>query len=212
MANEADDTWLADDEANLRPEVARALANAPPPPRPPRAQVHLNIIRAVPRVVWLGVLAAIALMIMIRLLSSAIDGFNRPAQVEILPDPPGAVILVQSARIRTGPGLGHPVATSLPFGENIRVTEYKNGWCKVAAFNNTPGWVYGAYVGRARGPWMGPGAMVRRVRVTRGSSTLELQRGQRFVVEKVTSNGMAVLILPRGDRVEVPANAVLITE
>ena len=29
--------WLADDEANLRPEVARDLQDAPPPPAPPAA-------------------------------------------------------------------------------------------------------------------------------------------------------------------------------
>ena len=56
------------------------------------------------------------------------------------------VVNVNTANIRTGPGLNHSIITQMTRGAKLPVNDFSNGWYRVGLFNGREGWISGDIV------------------------------------------------------------------
>ena len=56
-------------------------------------------------------------------------------------------VLGDAVRVRTGPGLGHPIEGHLNRGDRVTVVGREGEWFSIAAENGLSGWIAAAYVG-----------------------------------------------------------------
>jgi hypothetical protein len=114
----------------------------------------------------------------------------------------GANIMGINVNLRTGPGIGYPIAGRLQPGEGLAVQEQRGGWCSVTTSSGIAGWVHGAYVSGIGGPDHSA-AIVRRLIVSNGiGGRVVLQPGQR-VLRVSAPDGRAAVLLPDGRQISV---------
>ena len=59
---------------------------------------------------------------------------------------PGAIVHVDEARVRSGPGLTHPVRFVAPWGETLRVLSHQGEWVRIDAPDSGRGWIHESLV------------------------------------------------------------------
>jgi len=192
--------WLADDEANLRPDVAEALADAVPPAAPgPVSGVSLDrLIRA-----------AVAVTIVVFAIGWIVHGCSTRAPRATSTPAPAGIVFGEAVNLRSEPALTGVSLGKLYQGERLAVLGSSAGWLRVRSERLGDGWVFGAYL---RGGVAGavPGVMVRRIGLPAGAGSGLLRSGDKVLVESVRAGGTAMLALPDGRHVEVPADAVVL--
>ena len=222
--------WLGDDEGNLRPEAARAIAQqgAPPPPalqraavnRPPRlGQARLQL--ATPRIAvtpaWLPVVvigAAVAGLLAGRLSGSGsrpadLPG-RLPVQQPVVASPSGdreAVVNGINVNLRAGPGLFAPVLRKLVPGESVRVSEKHGGWFVAETSSGLRGFVFGALLRGVSSVEGAPATLTQPMRAVIRGEAIELRPGDRVLV-RLDPGGSATILLSTGVRLGVSQNAV----
>lgn len=113
-----------------------------------------------------------------------------------------------NVNMRTGPGLGFPVATRLMPGEGLTIREGREGWCSVITAAGISGWVYGALIRGRNLPGETP-AIVRRLFVTDGFGARVILRPGQKVLRLTNSDGISSALLPDGRRIAVPADVLV---
>ena len=200
MTAEEDLDWLADDEGNLRPAVAGALAGAARPIAPQPVQPQT-----------LGRLLALALVVVVGavLISSAVRGCrSRAVRATASPAWVGTVF-GDAVNLRASPSLTGGALGKLFEGESLQIIERSGGWLRVRSARIAEGWVFGAYVRGAKGAAV-PGLMVRRIALPAEVGSGLLRGGDKVLVESVGENAYALLALPDGRHVQVPADALVL--
>jgi hypothetical protein len=224
--------WLADDEGNLRPQVAQELANAPPPepmrpepqplPRPQRVieQVVGRLAAApVPRFVRPGQRPRVSLtllacgVVLAGLVGFAVGKWRssgvHPVDVGSTASTTAPLALVNGTNVnlRSGPGLAFPVLARLLPGESLQVRDEQEGWYSVTTSTGLAGWVFGAFVRGRTTPDRGP-ALVTQLLASDGSGPRVILRpGDKvFVVRQ--SDGSTEIVLPTGRHLRVSSNVL----
>jgi len=219
--------WLADDEGNLRPEVARGLQDAPPAapaaravrpitprPRPLAAQHFPPAVRAPGR--------SISVAPILLGVSAALIGFglgvwhvgNQANENKGLLLTPSAHMAGRTAfangvnvNVRSGPGLGYPPIVKLASSEGLQVGVEQEGWFAVTTNTGLNGWVFGAFLhGQSR---VDRGAAVVTQTLTTGADTqrVVLRPGDKvFVVQN--TDGHLDVILPTGRKLRITPEAI----
>ena len=113
-----------------------------------------------------------------------------------------------NVNMRTGPGLGFPVATRLMPGEGLTIREGREGWCSVITAAGISGWVYGALIRGRNLPGEKP-AIVRRLFVTDGFGARVILRPGQKVLRLTNSDGTSTVLLPDGRRIAVPPEVLV---
>jgi len=219
--------WLADDEGNLRPQVARELANAPPPepapqpqPRPEPGRVAGHVVRQVvpdvtPRIVRRVAGTRVPVSLVAGILLAGVIGFatgrwpravlERSARSAV-PNAPAAVAVVlvngTNVNLRTGPGLGFPVLARMTPGEAVEVRGEQAGWYSVATSTGVGGWVFGAFLRGMRTDDRGPAVVTRSLASDGSGPRVVLHPGDKVFVER-QGDGSTEILLPSGRRLRV---------
>ncbi len=206
MVDLHDDRWLADPEGNLLPEVGRALLNSTgrradatdqvgnPLSRPTMAGTDLDITR------FVSVSFVVAAIGVALIFFSAFMAWSHGRTVTTIGQ--NGIVLRDSVDVRQGPGRAFNAIDLLSRGETVRVAEvHKNGWCRITRKGRPSGWLYSGWISNVH---------------VFGRSTCVFLRpvggfrvGEPFLVERRKTRTTVILILPRGDRVEVPTDAVI---
>ena len=121
---------------------------------------------------------------------------------------PGATVSGINVNLRTGPGLGFPVATRLMPGEGLSVREEREGWCAVTTAAGASGWVYAALIRGRNEPGERP-AVVRRLFVSDGFGVRVVLRPGQKVLRLAGADGSSTALLPDGRRVAVPGEVLV---
>lgn len=200
MTAQSDLDWLADESGDLRPAVADALAGVPP--RAARRPVEPH-----PRDRLLGPTLAAALGAV--LIVSALRGCQPRAVHTTASSTQTGTVFGDAVNLRASPALASGALGKLFQGEALQVLDRSGGWIHVRSARLGEGWVFGAYVRGVNGAAV-PGLMVRRIALPAQIGSGLLQRGDKVVVESVGVNGYALLALPDGRHVQVPADAVVL--
>lgn len=192
-----DDSWLADDEGNLRPEIARQLserrfppiaaAAAPPPVGQPR-----TISRAVAPAA-----AGLAFIVVILLLVHALRL-------------PSGRIITADATLRTGPAPAFPALGTFLIGTTVKIKEASDGWYHVK-YADDDGWVFASHVVRRDGPWHGPGILLSGFSVPDGATTRSVVAGTWVVITDVEKK-LAFVQLEDGTSLSVAPQHVVSVE
>jgi len=257
---------LSDDAGNLRPEIARVIADAPdrpvaPAPAPApvalaaehpwRAAAPPQAGRVRPVVPAAGVafpqrparqltvtipdLAAtrvslVSMLVVATLAASAAGligasvGSKGNSQLGVpnlgsvgsttaatpLNPSSSTAVLVNGVNVnmRTGPGLGFPVAARLMPGEGLAVHEARDGWCSVTTAAGASGWVYAALVRGRDEPGERP-AIVRQLFVSGDIGGRVILRPGQKVLHLTSTDGSSIALLPDGSRIRVPVEVLV---
>jgi len=192
--------WLADDEANLRPEVAEVLADVVPPAAPgPAGGVPLGRL----------VRAAVGVAIAVVVIAWIGHGCSTRAPRATSTPAPAGIVFGEAVNLRSEPALTGLALGKLYQGEWLAVLGSSAGWLRVRSDRLGEGWVFGAYIRGGTGGAV-PGLMVRRIVLPAGAGSGLLRSGDKVLVESVRADGPAMLALPDGRHVEVPADAVVL--
>lgn len=113
-----------------------------------------------------------------------------------------------NVNMRTGPGLGFPVAARLMPGEGLRVREEREGWCSVTTAAGASGWVYAALIRGRNEPGERP-AVVRRLFVSDGVGARVVLRPGQKVLRLTSADGSSTALLPDGRRIAVPEEVLV---
>jgi len=113
-----------------------------------------------------------------------------------------------NVNMRTGPGLGFPVAARLMPGEGLSVREEREGWCAVTTAAGASGWVYAALIRGRNEPGERP-AVVRRLFVSDGFGVRVVLRPGQKVLRLGGADGSSTALLPDGRRVAVPGEVLV---
>ena len=199
MTADRDLGWLADDEANLRPDVAEALAEVVPPvaPRPAGVIPFARLIRV-----------ALFIAIAVALIASIGHGCRPRAPRTRSISASAGTVFGEAVNLRSVPALSGVALGKLYQGERLTVRGTSAGWLRVRSERLGEGWVFGAYVRGGGGTVLG--VMVRRIGPPVGTGSGLLRSGDKVLVESIRANGTAMLVLPDGRQVEVPADAVVV--
>ncbi len=192
--------WLADDEANLRPDVAEALAEVVPPAAPgPAGGVPVaRLVRA-----------AVAVAIAVVAIAWVGNGCSTRAPRATSAPAPAGIVFGEAVNLRSEPSLTGVALGKLYQGERLAVLGSSGGWLRVQSDRLGEGWVFGAYLRGGAGGAV-PGVMVRRIGLPTGIGSGLLRSGDKVLVESVRGDGTAMIALPDGRHVEVPADAVVL--
>jgi hypothetical protein len=225
--------WLADDEGNLRPQVARELANAPPPepmrpeaePLPEPRRVVGQVVRRlaaapVPRVAWTAERPRVSLTLLVLGVGLAgVIGFAvgkwrssavHPMGEVVGPTPtaaPLALVNGHNVNLRSGPGLAFPALARLLTGEALQVRDEQAGWYSVTTSTGLGGWVFGAFVRGRAAPDRGP-ALVTKLLASDGSGPRVILRPDDKVFVARQPDGSTVIVLPTGRDLRVSPNVL----
>ena len=258
---------LSDDAGNLRPEIARVIADAPdrpvapapapapvapvagqpwrgaaPPqagrvrpavaaagvpfPQRPARQLTVTIPDlAATRVSLVSMLVIATLAALAAGLIGASVGSKGSSRLGVVPNlglvgptraanalnpSSSTAVLVDGVNVnmRTGPGLGFPVAARLMPGEGLAVQEDREGWCSVTTAAGASGWVYGALV-RGRNKLGERPAVVRRLYVSDDFGARVVLRPGQKVLHLTSTDGNSTALLPDGRRIRVPAEVLV---
>jgi hypothetical protein len=120
----------------------------------------------------------------------------------------GATVSGVNVNMRTGPGLGFPVAARLLPGEGLSVSEERGGWCAVTTAAGASGWVYAALIRGRNEPGERP-AVVRRLFVSDGFGARVVLRPGQKVLRLGGADGSSTALLPDGRRVAVPGEVLV---
>jgi len=197
-----DDDWLADEEGNLRPDVARALleGNGGPAPAPTAEEVFAALVRPIRNL--LGVLLlVIALSLVCHHRRSAVTNME-PA------DPaasPSAHVVGTHVHLRAGPGLHQDVLEDLDSMTPVDVRGQDNSWCTVSLSDDRVGWIFGAYVAGPGQVGLGPFVLVRDITPAAGDY---VPAGSHLLVESMDENGRYVARLPDGRRLRLDSRSI----
>jgi uncharacterized protein YraI len=220
--------WLADEEGNLRPQIARELANAPPPepapqPRPRPEPVHVagHVVRQLvpaltPRVVRPVARTRVPVPLLVGgILLAGMIGFAagrwRGAAIErsagsAVPDVSaavaGALVNGTNVNLRSGPGLRFPVLARMTPGEAVEVRGEQAGWCSVTTSTGVGGWVFGAFLRGIRTDNRGAAVVTRFLASDGGGPRVVLRPGDKVFVER-QGDGSTEIVLPSGRRLRV---------
>lgn len=110
--------------------------------------------------------------------------------------------------MRTGPGLGFPVASRLMLGEGLSVREERDGWCSVTTAAGASGWVYAALIRGHMESGSRP-AVVRQMFVSDNSGTRVVLRPGQKVLRLLGPDGISTALLPDGRRLTVPGEVLV---
>lgn len=198
MNSDAD--WLADDEGNLRPEVARALVNS----------THGTVARSAPAAPaavtdWTGAAIVVALILLAfagimiyQLHERALRQFHSRVVAEKVP-------------LLTAPRSSAGVIGLLTVGAKARIETAEDGWYRIRTPRGYEGWIWGGFLGKDTGPWHGPGIVVDSVVIENATTNRTIIPGERVVIDK-RGRSRSTLILVDGTRFEAPSKAVLAME
>lgn len=166
-----DDSWLADDEGNLRPEIARQISERRFTPTPAaRARTPVSQPRTFSRAFG-SVAAGFAFIVLILLLVHALRL-------------PSGRIIAQGATLRAGPGTAFPALGTFVIGTTVKIKEASDGWYHVR-YTDDEGWVFAGNVVRRDGPWHGPGILLSDFSIPDGTSTRSVGAGTWVVITDV---------------------------
>jgi hypothetical protein len=198
MNSDAD--WLADDEGNLRPEVARALMDSK----------HGTAARSAPPASaaasgWAGGAIVVALILLViaglmiyELHEKALRQFHSRVVAEKVP-------LLVAPRSSAG------VIGSLTVGDKARIETAEDGWYRIRTPRGHEGWIWGGFLGKDTGPWHGPGIVVDSLFIEDATTTRTIMPGERVVIEK-RGRSRSTLILVDGIRCDAPSKTILALE
>ena len=234
MTVDPDLDWLADEEGNLRPQIARDLVEAPPPPAPgpmarmparppepptphPRRPVSQPPEPAVrvsapsnPVVAFsLGLIAALigfGLGIsVVRHPGVSSEGLTASLAATPVGRPASANGI--NVNVRSGPGLNFPTISKLMAGEGLVVRAEQDGWFAVTTNAGTNGWVFGAFL-RGHGNADHGAAIVTQLMSFDGDvQRIVLRPGDKVFVVR-NGDGQTDVVLPTGRRLRVPAEVL----
>lgn len=230
--------WLADAEGNLRPQVARDLLEAQPPPAPrqpatppaqppiptvpqprrpvaqpfgPAVRVSGASIPVVP--ILLGVIVALVGFALGTWFAQRPIANNEELTMAPVTAPAARAMVVNgvNVNVRSGPGLNFPPILKLTPGESLLVRAEQEGWCAVTTNTGTSGWVFGAFL-RGHGNADQGAAIVTQLLTSSGDvQRVVLRPGDKvFVVQN--GDGRAGVILPTGRRLSVAPEALIRVE
>lgn len=230
--------WLADAEGNLRPQVARDLLEAPPPPAPrqpatppaqppipavpqprrpiaqplgPAVRASRSSIRVVP--ILLGVIVALVGFVLGTWFAQRPIANNEGLTMVPVTTSAARAMVVNgvNVNVRGGPGLNFPPILKLTPGEALLVRAEQAGWCAVTTSTGTSGWVFGAFL-RGHGNADQGAAIVTQLLISSGDvQRVVLRPGDKvFVVQN--GDGRADVILPTGRRLSVAPEALIRVE
>lgn len=226
--------WLADDEGNLRADVARDLLGAPLPPAPgppAPAPVRPPVVAAAQArrplaqpVVPVGLVQVATLPIVPLLLGviGALVGFSfgiwfvgRPIArhdgLSLVPETTAAgraaFVNGLDVNVRSGPGLSFPPILKLTAGESLLVGAERSGWFAVTTNTGMSGWVFGAFL-RGQGSANQGAAVVTQFLTSDGiGQRVVLRPGDKVFVVR-NGDGQTDVILPTGRRLRVAPEAL----
>lgn len=221
---------LSDEEGNLRPEAVRAFARHAGRQGLRDQIAALPVQPGIPRPLARRIAIGASVLFVVFLIGrwSAEDEkrvITVPAQAATTTSerPPArhvsqeqravnegraAQVTGTGVRLRGGPGLGGPLLGVLTDGEFVRVLEEHEGWCRVVRNGGMLGWAFGSYI-RGGGHRSGRPAVVRQpLRVGARSFT----RGEKVLAIPPRGNGGVLLVMPDGEEVAVPSNAVVLVD
>ena len=121
---------------------------------------------------------------------------------------PPAFVNGVNVNMRTGPGLGFPVAARLMPGEGLSFREERQGWCSVTTAAGASGWVYAALIRGRNEPGERP-AVVRQLFVSDGFGPRIVLRPGQKVLRLEGADGNSAALLPDGRRVAVPGEVLV---
>jgi hypothetical protein len=113
-----------------------------------------------------------------------------------------------NVNMRTGPGLGFPVAARLMPGEGLSVREEREGWCSVTTAAGAGGWVYAALIRGRNEPGERP-AVVRQLFVSDDFGARVVLRPGQKVLRLRGADGSSTALLPDGRRIAVPGEVLV---
>ena len=218
MAFDADQDSIADDEGNLRPEVARALTRSSRADRGSVSREGRGRGGAGPEIVWIAVLAFLTLV--------GLCNSPNPSQTPRLREHShrvhtgaesrraglqSAFVSGHGVSLREGPGLGYSRLAPLREKAEVTIHDFVDGWWRITIATGQSGWVFGAYLSEDVGPWLGPAVITESVRRGRRYER-GMYPGDRVLVEKRTARRSVVVMLPDGRRAELPESAVRFSE
>ena len=226
--------WLADDEGNLRPDVARDLLGAPLPlvPGPPApapvqprvaaaAQARRPLAQPVAQVVRVRGSSLPIVPLLLGVIGAFI-GFSlgnwfvwhpmaRHDGLNVVPESAvprrAASVNGVNVNVRSGPGLNFPPILKLTAGEGLLVGAERGGWFAVTTNTGVSGWVFGAFL---RGPGSADqgAAIVTQLLTSDGiGQHVVLRPGDKVFVVR-NGDGQADVILPTGRRLRVAPEAL----
>lgn len=208
MADEDDDGWLADDEGNLRPDVARMINQEPD--RPVNAPEALPGPDPVPASVDRSggcLLTAVVALLLLLLASKAVDHYQRSTAHQWTRAFEARVVVEKSV-LRRQAGLQYPAVEPLVLGDSLFVFRGEAGWYYAVVHRGPVGWIYGGFVCGVNGPWKGPGLVVEELRLYDDEGRRDIKPGEWVLIAKKKRDGRMTLLLPDGVRMEAPAGAV----
>jgi hypothetical protein len=200
MSTIRDDSWLADAEGNLQPEVARALVNSR----------HGTVARSTPSAPapvtdWTGVAIGLALILLAgaglmiyQLHEAAMRQFHSRVVAENVP-------------LCAAPNGSARVYRLLTVGDKARIEKSENGWYQVRVPGEYGGWVWGGFLGKDTKPWHGPGIVVDSLFIDDATTNRVILPGERVVIEK-RGRSRSTLILSDGVRCAAPSKTILALE
>jgi SH3-like domain-containing protein len=225
---------LADDEGNLRADVARFLGEQPPPaapraagrPEPAPAQrypTQFGPRLAIPRVAvpanWVPVVVIAAALVGLTLgrwSSPKRDHVDSPTNQIVAQSaaiaapvqaPATAVVNGVNVNLRSGPGLYSPAIWKLGPGDVVRIGEEHDGWFAVETSAGLKGFVFGALLCGASSGQGRPATVVALLRGLVNGAELNLRPGDR-VLARLEDEFGATILLPSGTYLRVPPNAL----
>lgn len=227
--------WLADDEGNLRPEVARDLFGAavPPPPGPPApapiqppvagaAQARRPLAPPLAPVVRVRVAPLPIVPLLLGVIGTLV-GFSfgiwfvgrpmvRHDERSLVPETTAAgraaFVNGLDVNVRTGPGLSFPPILKLTAGEDLLVGAERDGWFAVTTNTGMSGWVFGAFL-RGEGSADRGAAIVTQLLTSDGvGQRVVLRPGDKVFVVR-NGDGQADVVLPTGRRLRVAPEALI---
>jgi hypothetical protein len=228
--------WLADDEGNLRPHVARELANAPPlepvrqpEPQPEPRRVAEQVARhhatpPAPRIAHPFARPRVsAPLLMAGVLLAGLVGFavgkwprtavesSEGAAAGVAATASSALVNGINVNLRTGPGLGFPVLARLVPAEALQVRGEQAGWYSVATNTGLGGWVFGAFLRGARTADRGPAVVTQLLASDGNGPGVVLRPGDKVFVAR-QPNGSSEIVLPNGRHLRVSPDVLALVD
>lgn len=131
-----------------------------------------------------------------------------PTSTEVtLRGQPTASVTGINVNLRTGPGIGYPVAARLMPGEDVVLRGERNGWFAASTLVGASGWVFGAYLRGSASSDRGAAVITETLTSDGFGAHVVLRPGDRVFVAR-NSTGQYDVILPTGRRLRVPAEAL----
>lgn len=189
-------TALADDEGNLRPEVAAMLGQAAEsaPRRPQDAVARHSSARVA--------VASLAIIGIVSLGGHLIPRVRERFALQV-PGKVTAQVIATNVLLRAEPGTGGTALGILQPEDQVEVLSLQDGWARVRA-EEDEGWIYGGLLRGVGHGCLGAAAIVKPLQVATERGQVMLYRDMKLLVERDSASGNVVAVLPDGRRVSVP--------